>query len=35
MLWFIFRKKNPALATVWDFCIFAGVYEGVLEKAGG
>jgi hypothetical protein len=34
MLWFIFRK-NPALATVWDFCIFADVYEGVLEKAGG
>jgi hypothetical protein len=20
--------------TAWDFCVFAGVFEGVLEKAG-
>jgi hypothetical protein len=37
MLWFIFRflEKNPALATAWDFCGFAGVFKGVLEKVGG
>jgi hypothetical protein len=34
MLRFIFRK-NPALATAWDSRVFDGVFEGVLEKAGG
>jgi hypothetical protein len=34
MLWFIFRK-NPAPEMGLDFCLFAGVFEVVLEKTGG
>jgi len=29
-----FLEKNPARVTAWDFCVFAGVFEGVLEKSG-
>jgi hypothetical protein len=33
MLRCIFRK-NPALAAAWDFCVFAGVFEGGFGKSG-
>jgi hypothetical protein len=34
MLCSIFRilEKNSALATAWDFCGFARVFEGVWKK---